>query len=98
MDGIPLLQNRHSIGIILFLMDHSGCTRMDLYKGCGTHSKEFVDHLNELIDAGLVSSTGGQEFMNRRAVLDLTTKGREIAELLGRIKQITDKPEDLQRP
>ena len=78
-EALGVLENRHSIAILLALND-GPCTKMDLYRMVSKNPR-MPDKISDLEGAGLVST---RVLENRATLVELTEKGRDVARLLGR--------------
>ncbi len=78
-----ILEERHMVSILLFLMENDGCTKSDLY-GATSYSVRMPDKLGRLEAAGLVVQ---DRVPGARAVaLHLTGSGRAVVRELRRIE------------
>lgn len=66
----------HSIDILLYVADHPGCKKVDIYRDV-TRNSSTVSRIGIMEDAGLLSV----EDHGRVTFLSLTDKGRTVARL-----------------
>ena len=76
-NGIKTLESKHMMGILLFLLENGISSKMDLYNGVSKNPR-MPEKLDELAGIGLV--TVNTE--NRTGFVDLTEKGKDVAELV----------------
>lgn len=86
MTGIPLLENSSSMGVLMFVLEHDGCTKQDVYNGY-KHNSGIASRISELADAGLIrfEKVG---YRGSGTALFLTDSGREVASRLKEIAEI----------
>lgn len=82
-ETLGVLENRHSIAIILALVD-GPCTKMDLYRMVSKNPR-MPEKIADLERIGLIST---RTVENRATVLELTEKGAQVAGLLIRVDDI----------
>lgn len=74
---IEVLGNAHSLSIIIFILEHDGCTKIELYKEVVRNSR-VPDKLDALEGEGLI-----RQVRNGRATrIFITDKGRNVAKLI----------------
>ena len=78
-EALGVLENRHSIAILLALKD-GPCAKMDLYRMVSKNPR-MPDKISDLEGIGLVST---RVLENRATLVELTDKGRKVAGLLRR--------------
>ncbi len=89
MNGQPsvkILENRHNISIMMYVLYNEGCMKSDIYRDVSTNPR-IPDKLNSLINAGLLSMTV-DKFRSNATTITLTDKGREVAEHLSCIDEL----------
>jgi len=80
-----VLEEKYTIQILLVLLK-SGCTsRMETYKPISQSSSTLAKRVNVLRDIGLIKETSRTAHPFTR-MLELTPKGRRVAELLARVE------------
>ena len=84
---IEIFGNTHSLSILMYLTDHSGCTKTDLYQEVVRNSR-MPDKLNVLEKAGLIHQVQD----GRSTRLYITSKGLEVAKYRFEIEDILHKP------
>ena len=72
-EALGVLENRHSIAILLALND-GPCTKMDLYRMVSKNPR-MPDKISDLEGIGLVST---HVLENRATLVELTEKGRKV--------------------
>lgn len=81
---IRVLEERHMITVMLYLLDHDGCRKTELYRDVA-RSPRFPEKLDLLQAHGLLE----MEIIHPKAIIvHLTDKGRAIAENLVRMQEI----------
>lgn len=80
-DPLSVLESSRSLTILVYIAEHEGCGKMDLYRDTVRNSS-MPRKLDALEDAGLITQTPD----DRATVLRLTDKGRYVAENLMRIR------------
>lgn len=78
---IDILESPHAIGILLYVADHDGCRKMDVYNEV-SHNSTMSRKIDSLEEAGLLE----QRPMNRGLVIHLTDKGRRVSRLLADVR------------
>lgn len=85
-DRMLVLEERNMITFLLYLLDHDGCRKTDLYRyvnGCPRGSEKMA----KLEASGLIEL----EVIHQKAVfVHLTEKGRDVAERLAGIRDVLD--------
>lgn len=76
-DGVTLFEQRHMISIILYLLDHDGSRKIDLYSGVGRGNR-MPEKMDMLADAGLID----RNVLSATGRLSLTEYGRDVASKL----------------
>ncbi len=79
-----VLENTHSIAIMIFLLENPDCKKTQLYRAISSNSR-MPDKLNELEDAGLVTQTCSDGLCVR---LNLTDLGFGVATKLEDVEQM----------
>ena len=83
-DRMLVLEERNMISFLLYLLDHDGCRKTDLYRyvnGCPRGSEKTA----KLEASGLIEL----EVIHEKAVfVHLTDKGRDVAERLAGIRDV----------
>ena len=74
---IRILEERHMTEIIMYVRDHDGCKKCDLYKAVARNSR-MPSKIEMLESAGILT----QSDHSRSVTLHLTRKGREVADSL----------------
>lgn len=80
-----ILEERHMVSILLFLMENDGCIKSDLY-GAISYSVRMPDKLDRLEAAGLLVQDRVQGA--KAVALHLTDNGRDVARELRRIERM----------
>lgn len=75
--GLMVFENSHSTMIMLFLLEHDGCRKCELYDGVCRNCR-MPRKLDDLEDEGLLV----QERIGGVTLLHMTDKGRKVAEAL----------------
>lgn len=84
-DPLSLLENSRSMRILLFIREHEGCRKMELYDAvCG--DGRMPKKLDNLEAAGLIV----QRRAGMSTFLSLTDKGRRVADALAEIERIME--------
>lgn len=78
-----LFTGASSIDIILYIREHPGCRKSDIYTDV-TRNMHVPDKLADLRDCGIIE----MEENGNRAFMYMTEKGDEIAEALLRIREL----------
>lgn len=84
-DGIKTLESKHMLSILLFLLENGNITKMDLYNAVSKNPR-MPEKLEELVDLGLITV----DIEERTCYVDLTSKGREVAEHVKAIAILSD--------
>ena len=84
-EALGVLENRHSIAILLALAD-GPCTKMDLYRMVSKNPR-MPEKIADLEGIGLIST---RMVENRATVLELTGKGEQVTGLLRSIDGMLD--------
>lgn len=79
-----VLENTHSIAIMIYLLENPGCKKTQLYRAISSNSR-MPDKLNELEDAGLVTQTCVDGLS---VSLNLTDLGFDVASRLEDVEQM----------
>ncbi len=74
-DGILVLEGKHMISTMLYLLSNDGCIKTDIYRGVSNNPR-MPEKLNLLEDAGLIRQESYPE--NRSVRIFLTDMGREV--------------------
>lgn len=82
-DAVRVLENTHSISIVLFIYGNEGCTKNDIYQSLTRYSR-IPDKISDLEDAGLIRS----EPWGRSVRFYLTDVGRQIGSHLSAVADI----------
>lgn len=81
---ILVLGERHMIAVLLYLRDHEGCMKSDIYRAL-TRTPRFPEKLDLLESSGLITV----DDIDRRATcIRLTDKGRRISDHLVEMQAI----------
>lgn len=84
-DPLSLLESSRSMSILLFIREHEGCRKMELYDAvCG--DGRMPKKLDNLEAAGLIA----QKRSGMSTFLSLTDKGRRVADVLEEIQRIME--------
>lgn len=83
MATIGVLNERHSLDILLYVYRHEGCMKTELYSGIDSRSR-LPRKIQGLDDAGLLR----QEEATASTRLYTTGYGREVASKLAEIEKI----------
>lgn len=84
---IEIFGNTHSLSMLIYLTDHSGCTKSELYQEVVRNSR-MPDKLNVLEEAGLIEQVQD----GRATKLFITGRGVEVAKHLNEIEDILNRP------
>lgn len=92
-----VLEQTHSISTLLYLIEHDGCRKIDIYRDV-SHNNTMPEKLNRMEDIGLIR----QEPMGRGHLVHLTEQGRQVALQLAAVNRIMGdsvdrNPSDLDR-
>lgn len=82
-DAIRLLEPAHTMSVLLYVLEHDGCMKTDVYRAI-CHNSTMARKLDALRDAGLLVHVLGDDATR----LHLTEKGRRVAEILGEIRRV----------
>lgn len=80
IEELRLLEPAHTISAILYIHEHDGCMKVEVYRGV-SHNATMSKKLDALADAGIIECRSSE----RATFLHITDKGRRIAELLQEI-------------
>lgn len=80
---IDLFESPHTIRILLYVAEHDGCRKMDIYENV-SHISSMTKKIDALEEAGLLE----QRPLNRGTVLLLTDEGRRVSDLLEDIRDV----------
>lgn len=80
-----VLESSHMIATMLYVADHDGCRKIDVYNDI-SHNSTMPKKIDMLEDAGLIVQTE----VNRGIIITITDKGRAVAEKLRGIKGIME--------
>ena len=84
MSGIDVLENTHAIRILLVLRDNGSMVKGDLARSIAKGTATVQSRVADLVDSGLVTETR-ETTKPFRIYVELTPKGREVADLLHEI-------------
>ena len=82
-DHLEILGSKHVIPMILFIRETDGCRKTDIYQNVSRNAK-MPDYIRSLQEIGIVEISEG----NGSSVINLTDKGKTIADLLGQISEL----------
>lgn len=80
-----VLEQMHSISTLLYLIEHDGCRKIDIYRDV-SHNNTMPEKLNRMEDIGLIR----QEPMGRGHLVHLTEQGRQVALQLAAVNRIME--------
>ena len=80
--GVRVLEERHAISVMLYLLENNGCRKSDLYRDVSRNPR-MPEKLEMMESAGLLMLEPLDGGTHLRIVL--TDVGREVAEALSRI-------------
>ena len=83
---LRILEEKHVIDILFFLMNRDHCMKSDIYKNVSTNSRMPVK-LDMMEKEGLITQSV-DTFKNNTTTVSLTPKGRKITENLIEVGQI----------
>ena len=83
---IDLIDRRHMMGILLFLLDNGSSLKTEIYNDVSRNSNMSV-RIDDLEDIGLVSHM----VTFRGFIYALTPKGRRVAELLRSVEKVLER-------
>ena len=83
---IDLIDRRHMMGILLFLLDNGSSLKTEIYNDVSRNSNMSV-RIDDLEDIGLVSHV----VTFRGFIYALTPKGRRVAELLRSVETVLER-------
>ncbi len=90
MSGIDVLESTHAIRILLVLRDNGSMVKGDLARSIAKGTATVQSRVADLVDSGLVTET--REMAKPfRIYVDLTPKGREVADLLREMEALFEK-------
>ncbi|MBR7153442.1 MAG: hypothetical protein IKD00_06870 [Candidatus Methanomethylophilaceae archaeon] len=84
-EDIRLLEERHVISTVLYIRDHPGCKKSELYPAVSKNPR-MPQKLELLVSMGLVTMESRED--SSATFLDLTDKGRRVAEHLSKVANI----------
>lgn len=84
-EGIGILESSHAIQILIFLLDHDGCRKLELYEGV-TRTNFISRKIDDLEYAGLIE----QHIDGRATRIFLTSSGRIAAAKLREVRDVID--------
>lgn len=82
-DGIAILESKHMLRTLLFLLDNGKSTKMEVYNAVSKNPK-MPDKIADLQYLGLLTVVTE----DRSSVIELTDKGRAVAEQLRIIRDM----------
>lgn len=82
-DHLEILGSRNVIPMILFIRETDGCRKTDIYQNVSRNAK-MPDYIRSLQEIGIVEISEGNGF----SVINLTDKGKTIADLLEQISDL----------
>lgn len=84
--GIPILENSSNIGVLLYVLNHDGCTKQEVYT-CYKRNSMMSKRIDELVEKGFlwIESVG---YRGSGTALHLTEKGGAVASRLQEISSI----------
>ncbi len=85
-DKLSFFNETHMISIILYIYDHPGCRRTEIYKNIVRNDRMTVK-IDRLISEGIVEDLSRE---NRGSILFLTSIGEKIAEHLQAIADLLE--------
>ena len=83
---IDLIDRRHMMGILLFLLDNGSSLKTEIYNDVSRNSNMSF-RIDELEEIGLISHRGTLH----GSVYSLTPKGRRVAELLRSVEKVLER-------
>ncbi|MBR6037574.1 MAG: winged helix-turn-helix transcriptional regulator [Candidatus Methanomethylophilaceae archaeon] len=87
MSGIDVLETTHAIRILLVLRDNGSMVKGDLARAIAKGTATVQSRVADLVDSGLVTETR-ETTKPFRIYVELTPKGREIADLLCELESL----------
>ncbi len=85
-DPVTVLENSHSITLLVYIYEHDGCTKSDLYEEVSRNCR-MPYKLNDLEAAGLIKQVPD----GRSTRVFITDLGKEIAVRLAEVIQLLKK-------
>ena len=79
-EAIKVLESKHMLSTLLFLLGNGSCTKMELYNGVSKNPR-MPEKLEELVGLGLLT-IGTRD---RATEVCLTDKGRDVASAIRNI-------------
>lgn len=86
-DPIRILESSCVMEALIFISEHEGCTKMDVYRGVVRNSA-MPAKLDMMAEAGLISFSA----RGRSTGIDLTDTGRRVAACLAEIRDTLADP------
>lgn len=80
-DPLRILQISNIMDVLMFLAEHDGCTKMEMYR-CVSYNSAMAGKVRMLEESGMIAQTAD----GRATRVSLTERGRRVAELLVRIR------------
>lgn len=81
---VTVLSERHMISVMLYLLEHDGCKKTDIYRDV-SRVQRFPEKLELLRDNGLIDI---RKAMGNTTIISLTQVGTEIAQHLVEMQAI----------
>ena len=78
-----MLESSHMMEIILYVRDHDGCLRSDIYRGV-SHNYSIPGKIDALEGCGLIAGSAD----GRSTRYTLTDRGARVASLLAEIREV----------
>jgi DNA-binding HxlR family transcriptional regulator len=85
--GLDIVEDIHSMRVLLKLKDEGRMVRSVLYARLPSAPNTSQKRIDRMIDAGLISEVE-EPFPPKRKWVELTDKGRQVAEKLAEIEKI----------
>ena len=85
MVGIDVLNEKHSLSILLYVYRHDGCMKTELYSGVNSKSR-LPEKIQGLDNAGLL-----KQDVAKSTRLYITDPGKQVASKLAEIEEILEK-------
>lgn len=83
--GMGLLETPHAISIILYVLEHDGCSKSDIYTDV-SHNSTMPRKISDLTGEGILV----QERVGKADRLHLSEKGKELAEWFVKIRDVLE--------
>jgi len=87
MAGMDVLNEKHTLSILLYVYRHDGCMKTELYSGIKGRSR-LPEKIQGLDDAGLL-----RQDVSKATRIYITDDGKQVASKLAEIEEILERNE-----